>query len=335
MDGPPSLNVLAGPQLMGFLLNWTLQGVLTIQCTFYHTWFPRDNLGLKCLVYGILIYEWVQTGLITAVAFDNFVYGYGSITALTAFHNSWFSVTVMSAIASCVVQSFFAWRIYIIGRSKLLTAVIVTISFCQMAVGVAGGVMLNVVDPSASEASAVTPVIASWLAGAAAVDVVIAVSMTILLLRAKSGLRKSNDLIDKLIRLGIETGTVTAAVAILDLIFFTVLSNTLLHECPALILPKLYSNSLLVSLNNRVFMQRNKDSNTITVDSYPMTGTQLSTLATASVDPNKSGVSLHGDARDRSGLQVHVHEVTLSDRDRTRVGESSVTDAKASQDAFV
>ena len=95
----------------------------------------REHPGFDCSahtlnilpVYGILIYEWVQTGLITAVAFDNFVYGYGSLTALTAFHNSWFSVTVMSSIASSVVQCFFAWRIYIISRSKLLTGIIVTV----------------------------------------------------------------------------------------------------------------------------------------------------------------------------------------------------------------
>ena len=103
-----------------------------------------------------------------------------------------------------------------------------------------------------------------------------------------------------------------------------------MHLVFNLSITKMYSLSLLVSLNNRVFMQRSKDSNTITVDSYPMTG-GVSTLTAASVDPGKSGVySQHGG--DRSGLQVHVHEVTLSDRERTRVGESSsVTDAK---DAF-
>ncbi len=79
-------------------------------------------------VYGLLIWEWVQTGLITDVAFENFVYNYGDHAALVAFHNTWFSVTIMSAIASGVIQGYFAWRILMVGRSKLLTTGIVFVS---------------------------------------------------------------------------------------------------------------------------------------------------------------------------------------------------------------
>ena len=73
----------------------------------------------------------MQTGLITAVAFDNFVYGYGSLTALTAFHNSWFSVTVMSSIASSVVQCFFAWRVKVLTGKLPAVILIAFCSICQ------------------------------------------------------------------------------------------------------------------------------------------------------------------------------------------------------------
>ena len=75
-------------------------------------------------MYGLLIYEWVQTGLATDAAFDNFVYNYGVPGELVQFHNTWFSVTIMCAFVSFVVQTFFAWRIWILGRSKILTGVI-------------------------------------------------------------------------------------------------------------------------------------------------------------------------------------------------------------------
>ncbi|TFK80432.1 hypothetical protein K466DRAFT_503906 [Polyporus arcularius HHB13444] len=294
-------------------LNWSLQGVLTIQVYFYYLWFARDSLWLKLLVFGLFSYEWVQTGLVTDFAFDNFVYGYGDRGALTAFHNTWFSVTIMSSIASAVVQCYFAWRICVIGRSKLLTAVVVTLSMAQMCVGIAGGIMLHVIDPSAASASTVTPVIGSWLGGAALVDIIIAVSMTILLLRAKSGIPKSDHIINRLIALVVETGTLTATVAIVDLVCFTAFSDTLLHECAALVLPKLYSNSLLASLNNRVFMRRLTD-DTIAVDSYGMNGVNTFT-STANRD-RFTAPSLRVSDRshgERSGLQIHVHEVVLSD----------------------
>ncbi|OBZ65528.1 hypothetical protein A0H81_14469 [Grifola frondosa] len=235
----------------------------------YYLCFPKDSVEIKCLgqlpsrrrvfppdahpetVYGVLIYEWVQTGLSTDFAFDNYVYGYGDLHALTAFHNTWFSVTIMCAIISAVVQMYFAWRIWILARSHLLVAVIIFLSLGQMSVGI-----LKTVDPSAAQASQVTPVVGSWLAGAALVDVVIAVSMTILLLRAKTGLPDSDSLINRLVRLVLETGTLTATVAIADVVLFTSLPSTLLHECPALVLPKLYTNTLVASLNNRAFMAR-------------------------------------------------------------------------------
>ncbi|TFK84677.1 hypothetical protein K466DRAFT_216259 [Polyporus arcularius HHB13444] len=309
----PSVALLAGPQLLGMFFNWSLQGILTIQCYFYHLWFPRDPLWLKALVYGLLIWEWVQTGLITDVAFENFVYNYGDHAALVAFHNTWFSVTIMSAIASGVIQGYFAWRILMVGRSKLLTTGIVFMSFAQMCVGIAGGVMLKVVDPAASEASAVTPVISAWLAGAAFVDIVIAISMTILLVRAKSGIVQSDDMINRLVRLVVETGTLTAAVAIADLVCFTAFSDTLLHECPALVLPKLYTNSLMASLNNRVFMRRITDG-TIAVDSFPMNGANT---FTSTIDRDRFSAQLRSADRlaERSAAQIHIQEVVLTHTD--------------------
>ncbi|KAI0358346.1 hypothetical protein OH77DRAFT_1263959 [Trametes cingulata] len=281
-----SVKLLAGPQLLGFCLSWALQGILNVQIYLYYLWFPRDPLATKLLVSAIFIYEWIQTVLVTQTAFEIDVYDFGDRTALTAFHNTWFSVTIMCAVISAVVQGYFSWRIWILSRSKLLPAVIICFSFAQMSVGVAGGVMLHVIDPTAAEASAVTPVISSWLAGAAFVDLIIALSMTYHLTRSKSGIKKTDDLVNRLVRLVVETGTLTATVAIVDLVCFTAIPNTLLHECPALVLAKLYSNTILVSLNNRAFLRHGGDN---FVDSAGVTlqirgyqsGTDLPQSATA------------------------------------------------------
>ena len=111
---------------------------------FYHLWFPRDASLVKSLgietgpyllpitnimrtVYSVLVYEWIQTTLITQAAFDTFVYGFGDVTVLTQFHNTWFSVTIMGPIISSVVQCYFAHRTWILARSRVLTAIIVIV----------------------------------------------------------------------------------------------------------------------------------------------------------------------------------------------------------------
>jgi hypothetical protein len=55
------------------------------------------------------------------------------------------------------------------------------------------------------------------------------------------------------IRLTVETGTVTAVAATIDLIFFLTVHNGL-HQVSGVILGKLYTNTLLVIFNNRMIM---------------------------------------------------------------------------------
>ncbi|OJT05447.1 hypothetical protein TRAPUB_3736 [Trametes pubescens] len=138
----------------------------------------------------------------------------------------------------------------------------------------------------------------TWLGGSALADIVIAVTMTILLLKTKTGFRRSDSLVNKLARLAIESGTVTASVAIVDVVMFSALPQTLYHECPALALSKLYANMMLASLNNRAFIRRETTVGSVhhTTSGFAPT---LTTLAA------RSGHSTQRSAAD-SDTVVHV-----------------------------
>lgn len=132
-----TVRLLAGPELLGYLFNWALLGVLNVQVYLYHVTFPHDPIFLQCLVYGVLIFEWIQTGLLTAGSLEIFVYQYGNFEALTKIYNGWFCLPIMCAMVSMVVQWFFAWRIYLLSRNRVLVGVIVTLSLLQ---GICGNV---------------------------------------------------------------------------------------------------------------------------------------------------------------------------------------------------
>ena len=68
-------------------------------------------------------------GLLTQLAFHFDVYNFGDINTLTSYSSSWFCVPVMSGVMSGVVQFYFAWRIWVLGRSIPLVAVIIFVSF--------------------------------------------------------------------------------------------------------------------------------------------------------------------------------------------------------------
>ena len=79
-------------------------------------------------VYGILIFEWVQTALITQGAFYIYVYRFGQPEALALVYNGWFALPVMCAMLSMVVQGFYAWRIYVLSKMHVIVGAIVTVS---------------------------------------------------------------------------------------------------------------------------------------------------------------------------------------------------------------
>ncbi|KZT09995.1 uncharacterized protein LAESUDRAFT_756209 [Laetiporus sulphureus 93-53] len=245
--------LLAGPLILGMFFNWGLLGMLIVQVYIYHICFPRDRLTMKCFVYAVLACEIVQTGLLTADSFDNWVYGYGNIDALATFHNGWFSVPVICGVLSAGVQMFFAWRIYVLSRARLLVGAIVIVAFAQMSAAIASGVKLKLL-PAAADQGQATPYIDAWLVGSVFTDIVIAVSMTYLLSRSKTGVKRSDAMLNQLIILVVETGSLTATIATIDLIVFNVTLKTYLHTCLVMMLSKLYSNTLLINFNNRARM---------------------------------------------------------------------------------
>ncbi|KAG9018563.1 hypothetical protein FRB90_011392 [Tulasnella sp. 427] len=79
----------------------------------------------------------------------------------------------------------------------------------------------------------------------------ITISLVSYLAKANSGFSQTDDVISKLIRTTVETGAVTATAATAELILFLVYKTNNLHMIPALALAKLYTNTLLATLNAR------------------------------------------------------------------------------------
>ncbi|KAH9916815.1 uncharacterized protein B0H18DRAFT_1214951 [Fomitopsis serialis] len=292
---PTSLPLLAGPQLLGVFFNWGLLGVLTLQCYSYYDNFNRtDRLSLKFLVLSVFIYEWVQTGLITAAAMQIYVYDYGNVISVLAFHNTWFSATIMCGLISAVVQIFFAWRIFKLSRSPVLggsmAAFIVALAVVQTIACIITGVKEKAEGIASALHGQLLTVAILWLGGTVVVDVLIAVCMTYLLLRRKTGISSTDALINRMVRLVVETGTLTASLSILVLITANIrpLHETLVYQAPALILTKMYSNTFLTNLNSRVYLRKYTQS---TCELPPASGVRFANSGTSAFESSRDQTS--------------------------------------------
>jgi len=63
---------------------------------------------------------------------------------------------------------------------------------------------------------------------------------------------RSNHALSRIVRLTIETNVLTTTTGVVSLLLLSIFPNKIWYTCPTGILGKLYSNTLLVSLNNRI-----------------------------------------------------------------------------------
>ncbi|KAK0494013.1 hypothetical protein EDD18DRAFT_1402957, partial [Armillaria luteobubalina] len=239
--------------IVGYLLHWGLFGTLSVQLYLYYLAFPKDRKFTKHLVYGIYIIEFVQTMLFTHDAFAVFGYGFGDIEALTRMHFNWLTIPIMSAVVAFAGQAFYAYRIFILSKSRIIPLFVICLSLTSSVAAIITGAYCFLEDSITELNNRKTSIsIGFWCGSSALCDIIIAICMTYYLMRSNTSFRRTQILVSKLIRLIIETGTMTAVVALLCLILFFAFPHKTFYGATSVVIPKLYANTILVVLNSRI-----------------------------------------------------------------------------------
>jgi len=183
-----------------------------------------------------------------------FASGFGNMISLSKPFFSAIDAPIMDGIIAFVVQLFFCWRIWLLSKSWISAAAIAIVSAAQLVGGIASGIRTLQIG-NTTELRVITPFLVLWFAGSALADTLIAIAMTFLLVRNKSSFY-GGDVLRRIVRLTVETNTVTAIVAIVGFVSFVALPKTSIFMAPSYALGKLYSNTLMVVFNNRIILQQ-------------------------------------------------------------------------------
>ncbi|KAI3611937.1 hypothetical protein WG66_016155 [Moniliophthora roreri] len=234
----------------------------------YWTAFPTDILRAKVLVYGLYILETVQTAFLTYDAFQNFVFGFMDPVSVDRIHSLWLNAYVFDGLAALLVQIYFSHRIHVLlSRTKLIPGIIVSLSIIQFIGSIGVGAIFKSMQffsrgPEISRSQKYTNILGfSWVIGAAIADILIAVTMVYALSRYDTSFRETRNLLKRLNRLTMETGSLTAVTAVVQPLLFFAYPDRNYWVMPALFVAKLYSNSLLVIFNSRVRIHGARGSN--------------------------------------------------------------------------
>ncbi|KAF5310292.1 hypothetical protein D9619_010135 [Psilocybe cf. subviscida] len=306
-----------GPLFLSALFHWGLFGVLCTQFLIYISAFPRDPRRNRLFVYAVFTLEIIQTIILTKSYFDTFASGFGDPEAYDRTGAIWFSVPFMSGIVAFLAEIFYAMRLYLLSESYRVPIVV-----CVLAVIQAGGAISCAVVVKEARLFSQIPQAAFsitsgiWTGGSALCDIVIAYYMTRYLWKRRNvGTETTQLVVKRIIRMVLETGTVTAVVAVVLLVLTMLPNHVSYYQVPAAILALLYSNSMLALLNSRINLNACRDFDR---EPPPHTECQLAALRFCK-SPRESGITgIHSMDPSMRGAGVVKH-LSFATQDSQRI----------------
>ncbi|KAK0433684.1 hypothetical protein EV421DRAFT_2023332 [Armillaria borealis] len=249
---PSDLYKLTGPLLIGCFLGLILYGILCNQVYIYYISFPKDNLASKTVVYVLWLTETVQTVIDIYDTFDTFCYNFGNVSELNDVLLLRFMIPILCGFVGCIAQLFYTWRMYKFSKKARWLCIVLSVwpllKSSEQFEGQGDGNSEQVFV--VSHIQSFTTRRYGWVE-AFCVILPIALCMTYLLCRAQTGLKSTRILLSRLIRLSIETGTITAAIAAVHMALF-LSYNSNYTTVPVHCLTRIYSNTVLAVCNSRM-----------------------------------------------------------------------------------
>ncbi|KAG1813384.1 hypothetical protein EV424DRAFT_63422 [Suillus variegatus] len=240
-----------GAFLIGVVVSATLYGVTCVQTWYYYSRYPSDPWYIKLMVGAVLLSDSVHQALITHTVYTYLVTDFGVAADLGKLVWSLIIEVLFNGFTALLVQSFLTMRVYRLSNKSLVA----TLSVMTLVIGEFLLVVIYVAKAinmtTFAELTALKPLSMSVNALAAAGDVLIAVLLCTLLQQSRTGFRRSDTMINKLILFSINTGLLTSICAVMSLVSITVWDGTFIYIAFYFCLGRLYCNSLLATLNAR------------------------------------------------------------------------------------
>ncbi|KAK0485969.1 hypothetical protein IW261DRAFT_1559408 [Armillaria novae-zelandiae] len=302
--------VAHGPMLIGLMFNLLLLGVIVTQVYIYLTTYQkRDKLWMKALVLFLFVANIANSVFLMADTYIALIKHFDDVLYLS--DATWLFATdpALTGIISATVLLFFAWRVKVLTSNWYLAALVAALALAGAGGAIATTAKIRVI-PAFANFQEFQSVVIIWLVASCVADISITAILVSYLRRHKTGFHGSDELVDRIIRATVQTGLITSVVAIVDLILFLVNSSGL-HLIFNFILAKLYTNTLMSSLNSRAGWAYSNSS--------PGSHSQSGLVSTSGV--NSSSRKKGTGTTTRPEVFVHVEQHELGDpRPRNGLG---------------
>ncbi|KAI0756008.1 hypothetical protein C8Q80DRAFT_1125659 [Daedaleopsis nitida] len=251
MSNSTSINNTLGILLIGVILCAALWGISLLQAYHYYNHYRSDPRWLKLVVAVVFVADTTHQVLISYSIHWYLVQSFGNVDAISQLSGTMVTEIFVQAVTIVLVQCFFVHRIWTLsGRKTYIIVPMVALISCSFALYIVFGIKACKLKTFA-ELSVVRALTINKNIFTVLTDISISVLMCIILHRSKTGLHRSNMMLNRLITYSVNTGLLNSACAVTGLVTFLVLRQTSVWLVMFFLIGRLYSNAMLAVLNAR------------------------------------------------------------------------------------
>ncbi|KAF9569423.1 hypothetical protein CPC08DRAFT_182786 [Agrocybe pediades] len=316
-QGNTSIATTYGAAYIGVIAAGILYGVSSVQTWYYFNKYGKDVWYIKSLVAAVWTFETIHQILITHTVYYYIVTNYDNPSSLGGIIWSVLLEVLFNGLIGLLVQGFLTLRVWrLSGKNVSLTTIVFALVLACFGCSVAFTAQSLKLKTWAELAQLKGLSMAVNLLGATT-DVVIAAALCLFLHRSRTGFKKSDTMIRKLIAFTVSTGFFTSICAIASLISILASGDTLIYVAFYFSLGRLYSNSVLATLNARQTIRA--------------LGEHSDELSFSLQSGTKSGPRIPSSQRSTNLTNIAIKIDTLHDyiRDQRPAGEDEVVEPES------
>jgi len=258
------MDVTWGAMVAFSVASTVLSGILTVQVYAYHVKFPKDDVIVKGTVWIVFILELVHNAFVWLGLYDYLVTHYADLFYLITVNWRIIPVTFFQGTLTCTVQLFYARRCWLLNRKQwILPLLTVILSLAALGAAYYAGVytmrLTTFISYSYKPGAEIV-----WMGGGGLADILIIVSILSSLRGPRTGFKPLDRGLKMLSLYVISTGALTTAINFVTMALFYSTKGTLWYIGASLILSRLYSISLMTSLNLRGTWTRDHENDGLT-----------------------------------------------------------------------
>ncbi|KAG6919023.1 hypothetical protein DXG01_009733 [Tephrocybe rancida] len=297
-----AFDTTVGVLLLGLFFNTYLYGLVTYQFMVYANTSLlmeikefKDPMWIKAIVGTLFVTDTLHSAVAVYAGWELCVTNYANPASLAFVSWTIPFTACATSVAAILTQYFLGHRVWILTKNKILVGLIGILSFLGFVFGIYAGVRSGVIRD-----------------------------------RSRTGFRKTDTIINRLIRGAIQTGLFASIFALADLFSFVLHGNTNLYAMFAYPIGRIYTNSLFIvawidaltktlldTLNARVEL---KLMNTSTMD--------------VEGDTTSNAFRMQTQSRTVAGQTIHSIHVSKETVTQTSPEERSVEKFTGDEDAY-